>query len=319
MVDASPSAAPTSGSSQVSSSQSSEAQTGVENAPDTIPEWKKVKHKYKAMGEEYEVDYDELVKRAEKGHGAEKRLAQASKVEKEAKARLEKLKDPQAEDFEELIELIGFDKAKKFADKLVWEQIQWDEKSKDEQQRLIAQRRAEDAERQLQDIKSKAEESQKSQLQQQSMQVIDNEIKQVLDEGRKLGLSVADLPEVTELIIDEMLAYLEYVDQEEQAGRTVRSSPPSHADVLRKIQERYDIRSSAYTKRLSAEQLMKMLTKEQLSALRQQEIDQLYAPTRQGRSTPKAESDFQGRPKAQKVMRTEDFFKKMDEKYSGGR
>ena len=289
----------------------------ADGIPAEIPEWKKQKHKYKAAGQEYEVDYDELVKRAEKGHGAEKKFADASKIEKEMKSRLEKLKDPQSEDFDELINLIGFEKAKKFADKLVWEQIQWDELTDHEKKARIAQQRADEAESKLKSYEEKQQGSEKALMSQQAMQVIDTEIKQVLEAGRKEGLSVADIPEATELIIDEMLAYLEYCDEQDKDGKPIRQAPPSHRDVLQKIQEREDLRSSANIKRLSVEQLRKVLTKEQLSQLRQSEIDQLYAPTQPaGRSTKQTIENNDSRPSAKKkVMSTNDYFKNLDSKY----
>jgi hypothetical protein len=153
------------------------------------------------------------------------------------------------------------------------------------------------------------------------MQVIDTEIKQVLEAARKEGLSIADMPQATEMIIDEMLAYLEYVETEEAAGRPIRNSPPTHMDVLRKIQEREDSRSGAYMKHLSVEQLMKVLTKDQLSALRQAEIDQLYAPTRgNGRAPNKGDAsptERSSRNQKFQKLKTEDYFKKMDERYRG--
>lgn len=291
--------------------------TPVAQAPE-IPEWKKQKHKYKAAGQEYEVEYDELVKRAEKAHGAETKLANASKIEKDMKARLEKLKDPQSEDFDELIDLIGFEKAKKFADKLVWEQIQWDELPDQEKRARIAQTKADEAEGKLKRYEETQETQQKTQMAQQAMSVIEQEIKQVLEDGRKEGLSVADIPEATELIIDEMLAYLEYCDQQEKDGKPITQAPPSHRDVLQKIQEREDVRSGSYIKRLSVDQLKKVLSKEQLAQLRQAEIDQLYAPTQSAGRSQQNQNTNEAPPRqsnGRKVMSTNDYFKNMDSKY----
>lgn len=324
MSDAAAPAAATPDTSMDTSHDADGSEAGQEGQAKTpeVPEYKRQKHKYKALGQEYEVDYDELVKRAEKGHGAEKRLAEAAKLEKDIKGRLEKLKNPDAEDFDELIDLIGFDKAQKFAEKLMWDKITWDELPEHEKRARLAQQRADEAERKLQEREQREQEEHRTKLQQQAFEVIEKEISQVLEEGKKSGLSVADIPDAKELIIDEMIAYLEYVDQMEESGQPIRQSPPSHADVLRKIQEQFDTRSSAYLKRLSAEQLTKVLTKEQLAALRQQEIDQLYAPIPQaGRSkNPQDVIDpFAAKPskKAQRVMRTDDYFKKMDERFGG--
>lgn len=296
----------------------SDQNTGADGNPAAVevPEWKKQKHKYKAAGQEYEVDYDELVKRAEKGHGAEKRFAEASKMEKEIKGRLQKLSDPQSEDFDELINLIGFDKAKKFADKLVWEQIQWDELPDHEKRSRIAQQRADEAESKLKSYEETAEGSKKTQMATQAMQVIDQEIKAVLEAGRKDGLSVADIPEATELIVDEMLNYLTYCDEQEAEGKPIRQAPPTHRDVLQKIQEREDARSGSYIKRLSVEQLKKALSKDQLSALRKAEIEQLYAPTQPaGRSTKQSSDSEVPKSQGKKSMSTNNFFDNLDKKY----
>lgn len=290
--------------------------TGSEPAAVEIPEWKKQKHRYKAGGQDYEVDYDELVKRAEKGHGAEKRFAEASKMEKEIKSRLHKLSDPQSEDFDDLINLIGFDKAKKFADKLVWEQIEWDELPDHEKRSRISQQRADEAESKLRSYEETAEGSKKTQMATQAMQVIDQEIKQVLEAGRKEGLSVADIPEATELIVDEMLNYLTYCDEQEAEGKPIRQAPPSHRDVLQRIQEREDARTGSHIKRLTLEQLKKALSKDQLSQLRKAEIEQLYAPTQPaGRSTKPSNDSDVPRSNGKKVMSTNDFFKNLDSKF----
>lgn len=285
--------------------------------------WKKVKHKYKAAGQEYEVDYQELVKRAEKGHGAEKRLAEASKKEKEIegeKARLQKLRDPNNEDFNDLIDLIGFDKAKKFADRLVWDQIQWSELPDHEKKRILAEQERDEVKSRLSEREDRDKKQQQDEMYRQADKVISDEITRVLSEAKKQGLSVADMPEAKELIIDEMLGYINYMDEMEAKGLPITSPPPSHEDVLRTIQERYDSSSSAYVKRLSAQQLMKLLTKEQLSEMRQAEIDQLYAPIPglQGRSEKTQKSDTPKPPrKADRAMKTDDFFKKMDKRFGG--
>lgn len=286
--------------------------------------WRKAKHKYKAAGKEYEVDYDELVKRAEKSHGADERFRQASEKEKEileVKKKLEKIKDPSQEDWEELIDLIGWDKAQKFADNLVWNQIKWKELSKEQQEAIQAKYEADAAKSELQRIKERDAQREAEAQRQQSMQIIQNEIDAVLEIGRKEGLPAADIPEIQEMIIDEMIAYLEAAEAAENQGKRM-PAPPSHEDVLRRIQDRYSERSDTYIKRLSVDGLKKLLTKEQLEGLRQAEIDQLYASTpKSGTTSQKAADDFdpfqrRERPKNKnRVMRTDDFFSQMDQKF----
>ena len=282
--------------------------------------WKKQKHRYKAAGKEYEVEYDELIKRAEKGHGAEKRFQEASAKEKAFEERMKRMRDPSNEDFSDLVEMIGFERAKKFADRLVWDSIQWDELPEHEKRRILAEQERDEAKSQLTKRQKEDEERAKQQRFAEADRVISEEISRVLADAKKQGLAVADIPEAKELIIDEMLAYINYMDECEAKGMPIQSPPPSHEDVLRKIQERYDTSSSAYLKRLSVDKLMKVLTKEQLSALRQAEIDQLYAPIPgyQGRSKKQAQDDTPPRPSRKpNKMTTDEFFRKLDERYGG--
>lgn len=309
------------------------ANTNVESAEPkgqskTVPDepWRKVKHKMKSAGAVEEVDYDELVKRAEKYQGSEKRLAEASRKEKEIeseKKRLERLRDPKNEDFEDLIELIGFDKAKKFADRLVWDQIQWDELSDAEKRRIIAEQERDSLKSDLDKRNAADQKKERERLFTEADRVITEEIERVLTDARSQGLSVADIPEAKDLIIDEMLAYIAYMDKMEAEGLPITTPPPSHEDVLRTIQGRYDTSSSAYIKRLSVEKLMTLLTKEQLTALRQAEIDQLYAPIPgyQGRSKPQKDQSEKETPRRRTgekpKMKTDDFFKTMDKRFGG--
>lgn len=311
---------------EVSTDTTNESHTGTEVAQgqDDKEPWRKVKHRYKAAGGDVEVDYDELIKRAQKADGADKRFQEAAQKEKDAKTRFEKLKDPNSEDFDELIELIGYEKAKKFADRLVWDQIQWDELPEHEKKRLQAEKRAQKSESELEQIKSKAAQQEVEQNRITAMSIIQKELDTVIALGQKDGIAVANLPkdEIEEMICDEMANYLEWMESEEKAGRTIKTPPPSHEDVLRKIQERYDQRSDVYVKRLSVDQLQKLLTKEQLEGLRQAEIDQLYASTPAPRGTKQTQEidPFERRqsPKKQdRRMRTEDYFKKLEQSFGG--
>jgi hypothetical protein len=315
--------APSSDSSDTSSE--SPDQSSGQGKPQADEPWRKVKHRMKSAGEIEEIEYDELVKRAEKYQGSEKRLAEATRKEKAAETemkRLQKLRDPKDEDFNELIELMGFEKAKKFADRLVWDQIQWDELSDVDKKRILAEQERDALKSDLDKRKADDQRKEQERLFSEADRVITEEVTRVLADAKKQGLSVADLPEAKDLIIDEMLAYISYMDDMEAKGLPIKTPPPSHEDVLRKIQERFDTSSSAYIKRLSVEKIMSLLTKEQLQGLRQAEIDQLYAPIpgmTQGRSKTKEEiTDDAPRRKGEKPkMKTDDFFAKMDKRFGG--
>lgn len=263
---------------------------GKINAEQEVPAnpFKGTKHKYKAMGREVEVDYDELIARASKADGADAKLRQAAELRKKTDAdlshykkieeRFNRLKDPSAEDFDDLVEIMGEEKARKIAEKLVWKQIEWDELSPEKQDAIKEKRRADDAEKKLKSRDEQEAEKVRLVNQKKAYQIIDKEIGDAIAEAKADGISVADMPEMIEGVVDEMIAFLEYVEDCEEKGIRISRPPPSPKDVIRKLQSRYDDRSTAYLSRLPIDKIKSMLSKEQLAAIRQSEVDQLYAP-----------------------------------------
>ncbi len=291
--------------------------------------WKTVKHKIKAAGKEQELSWDEIIKKAEKAEGADIRFREAAEKEKKAaekekeidalKRKLNKAKDPSDEDWNDLIDLIGFDKAKKFAQRLVWDQMKWEDMTDEQRELIQAKYDADQRKAKLKDYEEREAQRERDQLRQQSMAIIQKEIDDVLAKGRAEGLPVSDIPEIQELIVDEMIAYLEMMEEAEANGHKV-PAPPSHEDVLRTIQDRFNKRSDVYVKRLSVDALKTLLTKEQLEGLRQAEIDQLYAPIpNSGPKQSKSQQEIdpfderRAKPKKQeRTMRTDDFFNRLE-------
>lgn len=280
-----------------------------------------IKHKYKANGQEIEVDYDELLTRASKGDGAEKKFNEAHRMRQELEQKLGRLSKSDADNWEDLIEVIGWEKARKFATTLVQKEIEWEELSDSDKERILARQEAQEAKSKLEQYESREKQTQLQQHQEQAVSIIDQEVSAALAAAKAEGLSIADAPEIVEGVVDELLAYLEYVDREEAAGREVKNPPPSAHDVVRKLQARYDERSSSFVKKLSADALRGMLTPEQLSALRQMEIDGLHGSTL-SRATPQREKfdsidPFSTSDKSKKPSRrakSDDWFAAMDKR-----
>lgn len=268
-----------------------------ENAPPAEEEnhlepWRKVKHKFKAMGEVHEVDYDELVKRAEKAVGAEKRLAEAARKEKEILGKIDRLKT--VDDFNEVVELLGGDeRARPLLEKFLWDKI----KREEEEARLTptereakreaekARREADEAKRKLEDLDRAAEEKNKAAVSQKANEIINAEIEDALAEAEKAGLSPEDVPYMVEQLIQGMLVHLEYLEDCEEAGIPPTKSPLSPRDVLRKIQDTETKRAQSWLKKLSAKDLKSILTPEQLESLRKAEIEAFVQPSTQNRAT----------------------------------
>jgi Asp-tRNA(Asn)/Glu-tRNA(Gln) amidotransferase C subunit len=251
-----------------------------------------VKHKFKAMGEVHEVDYDELVKRAEKAVGAEKRLAEAARKEKEILGKIDRLKT--VDDFNEVVDLLGGDeRARPLLEKFLWDKI----KREEEEARLTpterdAKRRAEQAEREASEAKRKleeldkaAEEKNKAAVSQKANEIINAEIEEAIAEAEKEGLSPEDVPYMVEQLIQGMLVHLEYLEDCEEAGIPPTKSPLSPRDVLRKIQDTDTKRAQSWLKKLSAKDLKSILSPEQLEDLRKSEIEAFVQPSTQNRAT----------------------------------
>jgi hypothetical protein len=292
------------------------------------PNFKGTKHRYKAMGKEYEVEYDKLIERASKAHGAEERFSQAKKLEEETKARLSRLKDPSNEDWQELIELIGYDKAVKWARNLVWDEIQWEELPEAERRARLAEKKAQDVERKLSEREKAEAEARKQALEADAVEAVDREISEALEEARKEGIDPDDFPELVEYTVDTLMAYLEQLEEDERAGRQPRGAPPKPIDVIRQYKERFDKNATSYLKKIPAERLRSMLTPEQLSALRQAEIDDLYAPIPSGTRGRSKDADKPLSPifdekqpgtrgRSERRMKSDDWFKAMDRRFGG--
>jgi len=299
------------------------------DAPGEVEPWRKVKHKFKAMGEEHEVDYDDLVKRAEKSVGAEKRLAEASRKEKEIQAKLEKLRT--VEDISEVVELLGGnDRARPLLEKFLWNKIQEEEhEAKLSPTERDAKRRADDAEKKareaqqkLDELNKSAESESKAQTNNKANEIINREISDAIAEAEKAGLSPEDVPFMIEELISNMIVHLEYLEDCEEAGIPPTQSPLSPRDVLRKLQSKDSDRARGWLKKLSPKDLRDLLSAEQLDGLRKSDIEALTQPSTQNRATTKKKSDSPAidpftadKKETKKKPNTKDWFSAMDQRY----
>lgn len=285
-----------------------------------VEPWRQVKHKYKANGKEIEVDYDSLIKKAEKAHGADLRFQEASKKEKEAKEKFAKLQDPNEENWEELVDTLGFDKALKFAEALLYDDMQWKKLSPEQQDAILTKKENQKLKKQIEEREAAERAREKARFDAIAIDLIDKEVGEALDEAKAAGVPASQLPEVVELIVDEMLAFLEYADEQEKIGQPIARQAPSPKAVLSKIQKKYDERASELLKRMPVEDLKKILTAEQLSALRQANIEKLqsnfnFGAKGDGKKPKDIFDEKPSRSKANRRMKTDDFFSMMDKKF----
>jgi len=284
--------------------------------------WRKVKHKYKAAGEIVEVDYDELVRKASLADGAEKRLYQASKKEKEILARLDSVKN--AKSFDDIVDLLGGDdRALTLAEEYVWNKLQYEKLPPEKKEALAEKKRADQAEKELADLKAMDESRSKAERDSRASEIINREINDAISEAQKAGLSPEDVPEYVERMVEGMILHLEYLEECEAEGIPPSKSPPSPRDVLRKLRDRDSKKAQGFLKNLSAKDLKQMLSAEQLEALRAAEIDGLYSSTpmrtkQEPKTNEKPVDPFEEKTAAKRSKpSTDEWFKAMEKRYNG--
>lgn len=290
--------------------------------PEAKPEnpFKGTKHKYKAKGKEIEVDYETLLAKASLADGADLTFQEAKAFRREIEERLKGLSDPERENFDEIVEVLGFEKALKFADTISQKKLEWQNLSEEERERLLERHEYEATKRQLDELKGKEAQQAKAQASQKAYEAINQEIGDALSEARANGIPLADLPDIAVAIVDEMLSVLEAIDAEERAGKKWSGKAPSAKDVVQKLQKQYEERSASYIKKLNAKSLRSMLTPEQLAELRQEEIETLYSGSTPQRMTKPVEGNpsqaqLNQNQQSPRAKTSNDWFKLQDERF----
>lgn len=292
-------------------------ETPVEAKEPTDP-FRGTKHKIKAKGKEIELDYETLLKKAEKAEGADVVFQEAAATKKELKAlqaKIARLSSGEADPFE-VIETMGFENAKKFADTLTRKQLEWEELSEAEQNQVLKDMAAEEDKRKLSAYEKREEEARNAASLNQAMSLIDQEVGEALAFAKEQGLSLAESPRFAEKIVDELLAWLEYAEAEEKSGRSVTTPPPSAKDVAARLLARKTQGTQEYLKKLDVKSLKSMLSKEQLAELRQAEIDDLYSTIPRNASKRQAEDQINPfeTKKVESPRSSNDWFAAMDKK-----
>lgn len=267
------------------------------------------KHKIKANGKELELDYDTLLKKAELAEGSYERFENATKKEKEAEAIKKKILSG---DIDELLDVIPLDRLLEITSQIEKTRLQLEGLSQEEIDAMLYRQEAEAAKAQLKKLEDDRIASEREAQSMQAFKIIESEILDVLDEAKKSGVPLADLPDVGVEVIDELLAVLTMVEEEERAGRRYSGKIPTAKDAFQKIQSRYQTRLDTYLQKHSPDKLLAMLTPEQQKALRQASLDNLYGNNPRPGIPERSESvQVQASP-GPKRMTTDQYFKQKE-------
>lgn len=265
-------------------------------APEAAPPWTTAKHKIKVDGEEIELGWDDLVKEAQKGRGADKRYREAAQLKQGIAALVDEFKTGK---LDKLVELAGADTFRQAAEKYLISYLE-------EQQLPEGERKARALEKQYKDLESRysrekeqASQAERQRLEQQAIQEIDLEIADAVKAtGRK------PTPRLIARIAEHMLATLDAKDARLSAkdaySRTVQDFREDIAEYLRDM---------------PAAEARKMLPKEFLDALRKDDVAMIASQA--PRVAPKRPGDAPRRANGKERMASDSYFQKLDKRFGG--
>ena len=262
-----------------------------------VPDFRKHKHKLKINDKEQEVDYDTVVKLAQRGAGADEVFRRASEKEKRL-ARL--IENGKAGDLSELEELIGDEQMTKWAEKKLLKIIELQDMSEEKRELLKEKAKREKLEN---DVKSRDERERDAHMETmrgQAAQEIDTKI----DEAFK----AARLP-MTPSRIERVAQYLD-------ASLSVDGALLDPAKALARVQTEMRSDAREILESLSPAELREFLPKKVLDAIRKGDIEDARSADPMRRST----QNGQARPLSdakQKRMSTDDYFNKLEKKFGG--
>lgn len=262
------------------------------------------RYKLKVNGKEVEKSIDELIRDAQKGVAADEKFQQAASLAKKYSAYEQMEKAIQSGKIEPLIEKLGHDKFRQFAENYLIDYLEYEQLPPDKKEALQYRRELESAQKQLQDIEASKREAETSQYRAQALSEIDQEISDVLKNAGK-----KPTPFLVARIAEQMLASLQ--SREDADPRTVAKS--AYQRAVKTLEN--DV--TEYLGNLTVDDARKVLPKELLDALRRSEVD-LVRSQDPMRSRPTNQKTERQPRKGEKVrMSTDEFFKQRIEKNLG--
>jgi hypothetical protein len=297
----------------------------VNQTPPPAPDFRGTKHRFKANGKEIEVPYEELVRRASSAEGAEAARQEAARIRK---AEDERKKRWQQDDYmmsdDEIIDQFGsVERFERLAEEAIWKRMNYQKLSPAEKKAMELEQENKRLKEEDEKRKANEKKSTSDALKQDSVKRIDRLITDAMADAKASGIIVADLPEAMELMLDEYMAHLEYLKDLEEQGYEIPKEELSHKAVLENINGRYKERTHNYIAKLPASELRKLLSKEQIAALRQEEVSSLHGGNILAPRTspaPQKDSSIFNKKKPstdQRRMKSEDAWKQLDEIHGG--
>jgi hypothetical protein len=243
--------------------------------PEVVEPWRAVKHKIKVNDQEQELDYDDLLRRAQKATGAERRFEEAAQLKKslqEAVAEAKKnplraieefgLKEIFASNPQLILDLLGPDKFKAFAEETIWQDIQNQQKSPEqlELEQLRAWRQKEEAER---EAKAKEEEMTKAERQEHELR---EKYRAQYEETFMSALEKSNLPKTPESVARLSKMMMSAMEN---------GYEPDLKELVEAVEESYKHEHKVLYKDMSAEQLYALLGDDSVKKIKEYDLNRV--------------------------------------------
>ncbi len=270
------------------------AKTDVKADP---PDFRKVKHKLKVNEKDHDLDYDTVIKLAQKGMASDEVFRKASAKEKKMGEMFERMRQG---DLDFLEEIAGDEKLTKWAEKKLLKIIERNEMSPE--QRALLEERAK-RERLENDLKSRDErdtEARSLQLREQASVDLDQQISNAF-KSASLPMTPSRLERVAQYLDASLNTSRDLMDAGKALTRVVSEIRSDAAELL---------------SGMTAEQLREFLPKQVLDAIRRADIADVRSQDPMRRPTPNGQPRKVSTTKQQR-MSTDDFFNHLDKKFGG--
>lgn len=278
----------------------SQATESQESAPE-LPPFKGTKHKLKVNGKEQELDYDEIIKLAQKNSAGDEKLRNAAEKEKQVVAKEKQLNELldkwKRGDLAELERLIDNDLLDKYSEQRLLKKLELEQMSPDARGRLAAEEKAKKLEGEIKTREEREQNEKYQVMQRDAAREIDTKMKEAFDAH---GLSMT--PMTLEAAAQFMMASLE---------TTGTLMDPAKAVV--KLRQNAVATFAEIARTMPRDELLKSLPKEILDAIRKADVATAREqdPMR-GRAPQTATKLPLGKNKR---MSTDDFFNKLETKF----
>ncbi len=308
-------AAPVEGAGSVQTSEQSSVQTSEQEVVEAAEEAKggpltedelatlqsllgRHKFKQKVDGKEYEVDFEEMRKGFSHGQAANARMQEAAELQKQFKPFADAADALKSGDWRPMVEMVGYENAKKFSEDLLIHEIEWNKMSPQEQAYKQAELERDQLRAEKEARLKKDAEDQKTAAEKDAWDEIDNDVAEAIKQsGRK------PTPRLIARIATEMLDHLEF-----------RKSKLPAADALGKADSRFWTDFAEISAGMDPKDIAAKLPPEVRDALRKLEVETASSHGfNAGRRPPSPKASKRRGPS--KRMSTDNFFENMEKRF----